>query len=65
MFQNSKLNWLYVLLAVSTVSMMPGVISFLPDQIEEYIRGVSGIITLVCGMLGFRIPNESNKTDEK
>lgn len=63
MFQNNKLTWLYVLLAVATVATMPGTISFLPDTVEEIVRGCAGFISLVAGFLGFRMsPNTPDTT---
>lgn len=54
MFQNKKLTWLFILLAVATTATMPGAISFLPDSIEETVKGLCGFITLVAALLGFK-----------
>ena len=54
MFQNQKLTWLYVLLAVATTATMPGTISFLPDSVEEGVRGLAGFVSLVAAFLGFK-----------
>lgn len=54
MFQNQKLTWLYVLLAVTTTATMPGTISFLPDSVEEGVRGLAGFVSLVAAFLGFK-----------
>lgn len=61
MFQNSKLNWLYIILAVATATTMPGAISFLPDQMEDYVRGVAGFVTLVAALLGFKTNPEKTE----
>jgi hypothetical protein len=62
MFQNQKLTWLYLLLAVATVATMPGAISFLPDNMEEGVRGLCGFVTLVAALLGFKTnPNSTDK----
>lgn len=63
MFQNTKLTWLYVVLAVATSVSMPGAVSFLPDGVEEIVRGMAGFVSLVAGFLGFK--TEPNINTEK
>lgn len=63
--KNPKLLVLAIIVAICTViSSVPGSIDFLSEASQKVARGISGIVTMVSAMLGFKV-NPLTETKEK